>query len=107
MATHTKNPTEAFALYSSDCIKCKHLSPETGTKSFVKCHYTKGNKQCPASEVTFVVVGKALKYAKLVLKCRDKRDAAREARLMTFVSNQTEAFKSKFYDYLENGGKSE
>ena len=99
----TKKPTEAFALYSANCMTCRHLSPETGTKSHVKCHFTKGNTQCPAAEVTFVVVGKALKYAKLVRKCRDERNAARESKLMLYVANQTDAFKSKFYDYLESG----
>lgn len=95
---------EFFALYSPNCMTCSHLS-ETGTIAHVKCHHTKGNKQCPAAEVRFVVVGEALKYARRVLAARDKRDAAREARVMRYVSTQSEAFRSKFYDYLENGGQ--
>lgn len=92
-----------FALYSSDCITCKHLS-ETGTVAHVKCHHTKGNKQCPAAEVRFVIVGEALEYAQRVIAARDKRHAKTEANLMRYVGKQSDAFKSKFYDALEKGG---
>ncbi len=97
-------PKEMFALYSLDCMTCKHLS-ETGTVAYVKCHYSKGNEQCPASEVRFVVVGEALDYARRVLRARDKRFPNREAKLMKHVANQSEAFRAKFYDALENGGQ--
>lgn len=108
MATTIKNKRETpktfFALYSSDCMTCSHLS-ETGKIAFVKCHFTKGNQQCPAAEVRFVVVGEALKYARDVIAARDKRHVRREARLLAYVAQQSPAFKSKFYDYLENGGQ--
>jgi len=95
---------EFFALYSADCLQCKHLS-ETGTTAYVDCHHTKGNTQCPASEVRFVIVGEALDYARRVLAARDKRHAKTEARLMRHVGEQSVAFKDRFYLYLENGGQ--
>lgn len=91
-----------FALYSADCMSCKHLSPETGTTAFSECHYKKGNDLCPAEEVTFNITGEAQQYAQRVKRARDKRQALRETKLMRYVSKQSDAFRSKFYEYLEN-----
>lgn len=106
MAKQPKQQKEYFALYSADCMTCSHLS-ETGTTAHVGCHFSKGNTECPAAEVRFVVVGEALEYAKRVLAARDKRLPKREARLMRHVGQQSKAFRSKFYQALENGGQLE
>jgi hypothetical protein len=98
-----RSSKEQFALYSKDCMTCSHLC-ETGVTAFVPCHYSKGNKLCPAAEVRIVIVGEALDYAKRVLDARDKRFARREAKLMAHVGKQSAAFRSKFYEYMENGG---
>lgn len=95
---------EYFALYSANCMTCKHLI-ETGTREFQDCHFSKGNKQCPASEVRIVIVGEALDYARRILRARDKRMPNREARLMKHVAAQSAAFQSRFYEYLDNGGR--
>lgn len=97
--------TEFVALYSANCMTCKHLS-ETGVRDFEDCHFSKGNKLCPAAELRFVIVGEALNYARRVLRARDRRHPKREARLMKYVSSQSAAFQSRFYEYLENGGRS-
>lgn len=93
---------EMLALYSTNCLKCSHLV-ETGTTAFTKCYFKSGNTLCPASEVKLVIVGKALSIARRVSKARENRDTALEARLITEVSKGSEAFRSKFYQYLENG----
>ncbi len=95
---------EYLALYSADCSNCKHLT-ETGKREFEKCHFSNGNKLCPAQEVRIVVVGEALEYARKVLRARDKRQPKKEAVLMKYVGAQSEAFQSRFYEYLDNGGK--
>lgn len=95
---------EYFALFSANCMSCQHLS-ETGTRDFQECHFKNGNKQCPASETRFVIVGEALLYARRVLRARDERKPKREAQLMKHVAAQSAAFKSRFYEYLENGGR--
>ena len=95
---------EYLALYSVNCMSCKHLT-ETGKREFQDCHFSKGNKQCPASEVRIVVVGEALTYARRVLRARDKRQPNREARYMKYVAAQSAAFQSRFYEYLDNGGR--
>lgn len=96
--------TDYLALYSDNCMTCKHLT-ETGVREFQDCHFTVGNKQCPAAEVRIVVVGEALEYARRVLRARDKRQPNKEAKLMKHVAAQSAAFQSRFYEYLDNGGK--
>lgn len=95
---------EYLALYSTNCMTCKHLT-ETGVREFQDCHFSKGNKQCPAAEVRIVVVGEALEYARRILRARDKRLPKREAKLMKYVAAQSAAFQSRFYEYLDNGGR--
>lgn len=92
---------EYLALYTKNCLNCSHLV-ETGKIAYSKCHWTKGNNLCPAKDLAIVIVGKAKRYSDLVKKARSKRDAAKETSLMEFVSKQSAAFQSKFYDYLEN-----
>jgi hypothetical protein len=93
---------EYLGLYSAACLTCKSLV-EYGTVKNKDCHYTQGNAQCPAAEVKIVFIGEAQDYALRVLKARDKRMAKTEARLMQHVGKQSAAFRSKFYEYLENG----
>jgi hypothetical protein len=96
---------EHLALYSADCMTCSHLC-ETGITAHEKCHYNKGNRLCPAAEVRIVIVGEALTYARRVLRARDRRLPEKEARLMKYVAAQSPAFQSRFYEYLDNGGRS-
>lgn len=91
-----------FALYSANCMTCKHLSPETGETAFTLCHYKSGNEQCPAEEVTFNITGEAQQLAQRVQRARDKRQPKKETNLLRYVSQQSDAFRSKFYEYLEN-----
>lgn len=89
-----------LALYSSNCKRCKALDPDE-KKTFVQCHYSKGNKHCPASEVRIVVVGKAYRYADQVKEARDRRDVVTEARILGLVGKCSRAFQAKFYEAVE------
>ena len=89
-----------LGLYSTNCLNCSHLV-EAGKVEYDKCYYkTSSNKQCPASEVRIVITGKALRYAEKVLKARADRNITREAVLLSLVAKESEAFRSKFNDYL-------
>jgi hypothetical protein len=96
---------EYLALYSENCKRCKYLDPQE--KRRYKCHYTKGNKHCPAAEVQIVIVGRAMRYAEQVRVARDKRDTATELKVLSLVSKQSDAFKERFYSTLENSGEKE
>src|ERR1700730_15176439 len=92
----------SLGIYRPECLKCSHLV-ELGNKTYDKCHYTKGNTHCPASEVKIVVIGQALLYAGKVKLARDARDSEKEAALMNAVASKSKAFQSKFYEALEKG----
>jgi hypothetical protein len=89
-----------LALYSTKCKKCQHLDPAEKT-AFVNCHFSKGNRYCPARGVQIVVVGRAYRLAEQVRRARQKRDAEKEARVMALVAKETEAFRERFYTALE------
>lgn len=94
---------ELLALYSQNCLKCSHLV-DVGTRAFNRCHYTQGNKECPAKEVALVVVGKARQYAQRVLKARTERNLPAEANLLGLVAKESEAFQEKFRLSLDELG---
>jgi len=91
---------EYLAIYSNNCLKCSHFV-DTATKKYTSCHYSKGNKSCPAVEVKVVVVGKAMSWASLVRQARAERNAQVEANIMSQVAKMSEAFRERFYSELE------
>ena len=90
-----------LALYSSNCKICKSLDP-TEEKEFPRCHFSKGNNDCPASEIQFAVVGKAQRLAKRVIAARESRKAVVEARILSEVVKEGKAFQTRFYDVLDS-----
>lgn len=49
------SPEEGFLqVYSEDCLQCKSLIP-FAKKKFKGCHFSAGNKHCPASETQVVI----------------------------------------------------
>lgn len=93
---------EHLGLYSTLCKKCGHLDPDE-PKKYSKCHYSKGNRYCPAEEVQIVVVGRAQKYAQQVIAARAARNAEAEHKILGQVMAKSAAFKERFYFFLEQG----
>lgn len=91
---------EYLALYSSKCKRCGHLDPEEEQK-FNKCHFSKGNKECPAQEVRLVVVGEARRLAMAMSKARAARDLNKEAEILSSVAKRDPAFQQKFREALK------
>jgi len=56
---------------NENCVQCLHLY-EYGAKDFKKCHFTKGNKNCPAQIVRIIIgipiVSTAKKLARAQIK---------------------------------------
>lgn len=91
---------EHLALYSRNCKVCKSLDPEE-SKLFPKCHFSAGNKQCPAAEIQFAVVGEARRLASQVRKARVANDLKREIEILNLVEKRSTAFQQKFKDWLD------
>ena len=89
-----------LALYSSNCLKCSYLI-EGASKKF-KCHYSKGNEQCPASELRITITGKSEQFIKRLRKARSTRNATAEAEIWAEISKESRAFQVRLYD-LMNG----
>lgn len=90
---------EYLALYSRNCKRCGALDPEED-RVFEKCHFSKGNKQCPAAEIQFAVVGEAQRFANALLKARRQGDLDRESAILTEVAKRTPAFQHKFKELV-------
>lgn len=88
-----------LALYSSRCKTCGFLDPEE-TKKWTACHFSKGNTECPAKEVQFVIVGEARRYAQAVAKARKTGDLTKEVKLLEVVGKRSAGFQQKFKEWL-------
>lgn len=91
------NSKENLAVYSLDCLNCKHLV-EGAAENYTECHYTKGNDQCPASEIRIVAVGKIISYTRQLRDATDKQDTRRIARIWAKLSKESPAFQSRFHE---------
>lgn len=87
-----------LALYSIKCKTCKSLDPEE-TKLNEKCHFSKGNTDCPAQEVQLVVVGEAKRFASAVKKARANGKIEEEVRILEAVAKKSAAFQFKFREW--------
>lgn len=87
-----------LALYSRNCKSCQSLDPDA-PNLFPKCHFEKGNKDCPAREVQLVIVGPAKRLANLVKQARLHSDLKEEARLLAVASTKSKAFQQKFLEW--------
>lgn len=90
---------DILALYSSKCKRCGHLDPEEERK-FKSCHFSSGNKECPAQEVQIAVVGEAKRLAALCKKARANKDLTKEIKILNKVSKRSAAFQQKFREWL-------
>ena len=90
-----------LALYSKDCLTCASFV-EGATQRHMRCHHSRGNTECPASEVKITFAGRTKRWAALVQAARSRRDAKREADIMARVEKLSPAERSRFYDFLES-----
>ena len=89
-----------LALYSRNCKSCQSLDPDA-PKLFPKCHFEKGNRDCPAREVQLVVVGLAKRLANQVKAARLQGDLKEEARLLALAATKSKAFQQKFLEWTK------
>lgn len=87
-----------LALFSRKCKTCKHLDPEEEV-AYTKCHFDKGNTECPAKEVQLVVVGQAKRLGLEVKKARSAGNIQREVEILNAVSKKSAAFQQKFREW--------
>jgi superfamily I DNA/RNA helicase len=89
---------EYLALYSQKCKSCGHLDPEEERK-YNKCHFSKGNNECPAAEVRIAVVGEAKRLADALKRARARHDMEKEIEILSRVAKRSAAFQQKFREH--------
>ena len=73
----------SIRLYEEKCVVCKHLFPSCSkSKFYIKCHYTKGNTDCPAQDLKFIVGVNVDARVDSIISLLDKGDFAKLIRVM-------------------------
>ena len=62
-----KQDSCVIQLYAEGCFDCRHLVDGAST-DFAKCHFSKGNAHCPASNLRIQFVGARVKWDKKIHK---------------------------------------
>lgn len=94
---------ERCLIYSKDCFTCPHvIAGESVENANKPCHFSEGNRYCPASQVIFVVSGEAFALASKLHQARDRRDASAEAEILIEASKLNDYARERFYAAVEN-----
>lgn len=80
-------------LYNANCLSCTSLNP-SGDKTFSKCHYTKGNPFCPASDIKLAFVGEQKIWAMKLNQAKTKGDAERVYNILLSLQDKDVAFRN-------------
>lgn len=76
-------------IYKAKCLGCGHLAPHLEQK-FNKCHFTKGNDQCPASSVQILIGIPLDNIVRAFLVAEQTGDNARLGRLYAQLAQKPE-----------------
>lgn len=87
-------------IFQEKCLNCSHLVA-FADKAYSKCHFSKGNAQCPAQSLRITVrvpvedIGRQFKSAKL------SNDNARLSRLYAKLSTFPDWYQQRVTEYLK------
>jgi hypothetical protein len=99
----SQDARERCLIYSSECFSCPHAIAGADASAAQKdCHYSNGNRYCPAAQVIFVVSGEAFDLASKLHHARDTRNAEAEAAILLEAASLDEYAKERFYAAVEN-----
>lgn len=80
-------------LYNANCLSCTSLNP-SGDKTFSKCHYTKGNPFCPASDIKLAFVGEQKIWAMKLNQAKAKGDSERVYSILLSLQDKDVSFRN-------------
>lgn len=95
-----KPQKEYLSLYSRDCLSCHHLVDGAAVKAR-RCHFERGNKSCPASEVKIVITGRLRAQATALAKARAEQDLDAEVRILQAIGKESDDARKTFYQLLD------
>ncbi len=88
---YAENPSQTVGnlyVHSRKCLNCVHLAPTVGKKVYSDCHFSKGNDNCPASEVRIVIMLPYEVIATRLYKATVSGDAATLSSLSARLNRQ-------------------
>lgn len=96
-------PEEGFLeVYSEDCLSCASLVPfAPKTKKRKPCHYSAGNKHCPAQSTTIVIRVPLEEIVPRFMSAEKSRDFGRLAKLNTVLASKPDWYQQRVASALE------
>lgn len=94
-------PEDAFLeVYSENCLSCKSLVP-FATKKFKACHYSAGNKHCPAQSASIIIRVPLEEIVPRWLSAEKFRDFGRLSKMTALLSTKPEWYQQRVANALE------
>ncbi len=92
----TAKPKQVIPIYKLKCVDCTYLSP-AGTKTWQKCHFSKGNPMCPARDYVLAVGFEPTLYAKRYVAAEVSGDTVRLRQILDKLDSQPEQIQTVFW----------
>jgi hypothetical protein len=99
-----EEPEEGFLeIFNENCLSCKELVP-FAKKSFKRkgCHFTTGNKNCPAESTTIVIRVPLEEIVPRFRTAEKERDFARLAKLNALLATKPDWYQQRVAQALDN-----
>lgn len=90
---------ECIVLYSERCFRCSHLV-DGAEKTFNKCHYSQGNRDCPAIAIRIMTSGKVRAYVTRIEKAQSEKNAPEVAKIWEEVAQESPEVQRRLFDVM-------
>lgn len=94
-----QNVVDCLVTYSKRCLNCSHLV-DGAEKKYSKCHFTKGNVDCPAQSVRIITDGKTRQYQRRLDAAQQEKDAKAVASIWAEINNESPAVRQRLFEVL-------
>lgn len=94
-----QNVVDCLVLFSTKCLRCRHLV-DGADKKFTKCHFSKGNVDCPAREVRIITDGKTRQYQRRLSEAREAKNAKAVAEIWVQINDEPPEVRQRLFEVL-------
>jgi hypothetical protein len=91
-----QEPREVLVVYSTKCFTCSHLVDDAPNRN-MECHYSNGNRDCPAVALRVITTGKVQQYLKRLELAQQNKDAAEVAKIWEEIGKQSPEFQQRMF----------
>lgn len=94
-----QNVVDCLVLFAPKCLVCSHLV-DGAEKKYTKCHFAKGNVDCPAQSVRIITDGKTRQYQRRLSEAQQANDAKAVAAIWAEINNESPAVRQRLFEVL-------